>query len=75
MLARVIRARLHENPVSEVQSPQRALASLRRIQTHKVRFDGQAPVTGLSAIDTEQAAVMVSLKVNKPSADVVYVNL
>jgi len=75
VLARVMRARLHENPVPEVQSPQRALSLLRRIQTHKVRFDGQAPVTGISAIDTEQAAVMASLKVNKPTADVVYVNL
>lgn len=75
VLARVMRARLHQNPVPEVQSPQRALSVLRRIQTHKVCFDGQAPVTGLSAIDTEQAAVMASLKVGKPAADVAYVNL
>lgn len=48
---------------------------LRRIQTHKVTFNGQPPVTGISAIDAEQAAVLSSLKVKKPFADVPYVNL
>ena len=75
VLARVMRARLHQKPVPEVGSPERALSMLRRIQTHKVTFDGQAPVTGLSAIDAEQAAVLTSLKVKKPTTDVEYVNL
>jgi len=54
---------------------ERALSVLRRIQTHKVTFEGQAPVTGISAMDAEQTAVMASLKVKKPAADLVYVNL
>lgn len=33
--ARVMRARPHQNPVPEVQSPQQALAVLRRIQKHE----------------------------------------
>ena len=36
---------------------------------------GQAPVKGLSSIDSEQAAVLTSLKVKKPTTDVDYVNL
>ncbi len=35
VLARVMRARLHENLVRGVQSPERALSVLRRIQIHK----------------------------------------
>ena len=75
VLARVIRARLRATPVSEVLSPERALSILRRIQTHVVTFEGQAPVKGLSSIDSEQAAVLTSLKVKKPTTDVQYVNL
>ena len=75
VLARVMRERLCQNPVPDVCSPERALSVLRRIQTHKVTFDGQAPVTGISAIDAEPAAVLASLKVKKPFADVAYVNL
>jgi len=75
VLARVMRERLYQNPVPDICSPERALSILRRIQTHKVTFDGQAPVTGISAIDAEQAAVLASLKVKKPTTDVEYVNL
>lgn len=75
VLARVMRARLHRTPVPEVQSPERALTLLRRIQTHKVTFDGHAPYTGISAIDTEQSALLASLEVKKPSANVTYMNL
>lgn len=75
VLARVIRERLYQNPVPDVCLPERALSVLRRIQTHKVTFDGQAPVTGISAIDVEQTAVLSSLKVKKPTPDVEYVNL
>jgi len=75
VLARVMRERLYQNPVPDVCSPERALSVLRRIQTHKVTFDGQAPVTGISAIDVEQTAVLSSLKVKKPTPDVEYVNL
>ncbi|MFA5596263.1 MAG: IS1634 family transposase, partial [Pusillimonas sp.] len=75
VLARVMRARLHQTPVPNVRSPERALSVLRRIQTHKVTFEGQTPVTGISAMDAEQTAVVASLKVKKPAADLVYVNL
>ena len=75
VLARVMRARLREKPVPEVRSPERALSLLSRIQTHRVAFDAQAPVTGISGIDAEQAAVLTSLKAKKPTADVAYVNL
>lgn len=75
VLARVMRARLHQTPVPDVRSPERALSVLRRIQTHKVTFEGQMPITGISAMDAEQTAVLASLKVKKPAADVAYVNL
>ncbi|NYT80955.1 hypothetical protein H0A70_05535 [Alcaligenaceae bacterium] len=51
------------------------MSVLRRIQTHKVTFEGQMPITGISAMDAEQTAVLASLKVKKPAADVAYVNL
>ncbi|GAA4406871.1 hypothetical protein GCM10011450_17760 [Advenella faeciporci] len=44
VLARVMRERLYQNPVPDVCSPERALSVLRRIQTHKVTFDGQPAV-------------------------------
>lgn len=75
VLARVMRARLHENPVPEVRSPERALSVLRRIQTHRVTFGSQTPMAGISAIDAEQAAVLASLKIKKPTVDVAYMNL
>lgn len=41
VLARVMRARLRETPVPEVQSPERALSVLQRIQTHHVTLAGR----------------------------------
>jgi transposase len=41
ILHRVIRARLQSRPVPGVVSPERALASLRRIQTHSATLPGQ----------------------------------
>jgi transposase len=75
VLARVMRARLRETPVPDVGSPDRALWLLRRIQTHQVAFDGHEPVKGLSKIDSEQAAILSSLLVKKPTADIQYLNL
>ncbi|OXR47965.1 hypothetical protein PuT2_15150 [Pusillimonas sp. T2] len=75
MLARVMRARLRETPVPDVGSPDRALWLLRRIQTHQVAFEGHEPVKGLSTIDSEQAAILSSLHVKKPTADIQYLNL
>lgn len=51
------------------------MSVLRQIQTHKVAFEGQSSVIGISAIDAEQAAVLASLKVKKPTTEVKYVNL
>ena len=70
-----MRARLREDPVSEVQSADRALWLLGRIQTHRVVLGGQAPITGISAMDAQQLAVLTSLKIKKPAADAAYVNL
>jgi len=75
VLARVIRARLRESPVPEIRSPERAISVLNRIQTHRMVLGRQAPVTGVSAMDAQQLAVLASLKVKKPAADAAYVNL
>jgi len=75
VLARVMRARLRETPVPDVISPDRALSILRRIQTHKITFEGRVPIAGISAINAEQVAVLTSLKVKKPTFDIAYVNL
>lgn len=75
VLARIMRARLRENPEPEVRSPERALSVLRRVQTHRVTFDGQASAARISAIGAEQAAVLGTLNVRMPTAEVAYVNL
>ncbi len=76
VLARVMRARLRETPVPEVQSPERALSVLQRIQTHRVTLaERRAPVTGISAIDDEQSAILASIKVTRPTSNAAYVNL
>lgn len=75
VLARVMRARLHEDPMPQIRSPKQALSVLRRIQTHRVTFEGQTSMAGISALDAEQAAVLASLKIKKPTAHVDYVNL
>jgi len=75
VLQRVMRARLRQQPLKEVASPERALALLRRIQTHRVVLQGQAPVTGISVISDEQAAILDSLQVRKPTINDPYANL
>lgn len=75
VLHRVMRARLRERPASDVGSPERALAILRRIQTHRVTLQGQAPITGISTISDEQQAVFNSLQVKKPEINDAYINL
>ncbi|MBV6273238.1 hypothetical protein KVP09_14225, partial [Alcaligenaceae bacterium CGII-47] len=60
----------------EVHSPERALSVLQRIQTHRVTLAGRrTPVAGISVIGDEQAAVLASLKVTRPSSNATYVNL
>ena len=65
ILYRVMRSRLHAAPVP--LSPERALASLRRIQHHHVTLNGTQPVTGLSAITKEHTDILNSLTVKKPT--------
>ena len=47
VLQRVMRLRLRAHPVTGIGSPERALWSLRRLQTHRVTLPGQKPVVGL----------------------------
>ena len=55
-----------KKPVQNVISPERALAILRRIQTHRVLMPNNRTVTGISTIDAEQSAIFDSLGVKKP---------
>ena len=48
-------------------SPEKALAQLRRIQRHKVRINQAEPITGISTISADQAKVLESLNIKKPS--------
>ncbi len=75
VLQRVMRLRLRERPLQDVVSPERALAILRRIQTHRVVLADGKPITGLSNIDAEQLAILKSLQVRKPAATEAFVNL
>jgi hypothetical protein len=75
VIHRVIRARLKVHPVEEVNSPERALWSLRQIQTHRVVLNGSKPIAGISFINPEQAAIIESLGVKKPTSAAKYINL
>ena len=76
VLHRVMRSRLQKKPLPEIVSPERALMSLRRIQTHSVTLPGQkTPITGISTISPEQSAIFQSIGVRKPTARDAYVNL
>jgi transposase len=50
-------------------SPEAALDQLRRIQQHTISIDSAPPISGISAIHQDQAAVFTALKLNKPSFD------
>ena len=75
ILQRLIRTRLRAKPVQNVISPERALAILRRIQTHRVLRPNNRTVTGISTIDAEQSAIFDSLGVKKPAATDSYTSL
>jgi len=75
ILQRLIRTRLRAKPVQNVISPERALAILRRIQTHRVLMPNNRTVTGISTIDAEQSAIFDSLGVKKPTATDRYTSL
>jgi hypothetical protein len=61
--------------VQNVISPERALAILRRIQTHRVLMPHNRTVTGISTIDAEQSTIFDSLGVKKPAATDRYTSL
>ena len=48
-------------------SPERALAQLRRIQRHSITINRTAPVSGISTINAELAAVLPALNIKEPS--------
>lgn len=66
ILYRVMRMKL--KAAKSPYSPERALASLRRIQAHRVRVNGEAPIAGLSTMTDEQAQVFQALDIKKPTA-------
>jgi transposase len=76
ILQRVMRARLKQNPIKEVQSPERALSILRRVQTHRVTpAASKNPITGVSHLDDEQLAILNVFQVTKPTIAHQYANL
>jgi transposase len=66
ILHRVMRMRLRA--ANAGLTPERALEQLRRIQHHRIRINGAAPVTGVSSINDGQSEVLSALRVKKPSA-------
>ena len=76
ILQRVMRARLKQNPIKEVQSPERALSILRRVQTHRVTpAASKIPITGVSHLDDEQLAILNVFQATKPTITHQYANL
>ena len=65
ILYRVMRSRLHANGTQ--LSPERALDKLRRIQHQSITLNHTEPVTGMSTITQEHAAILAALNVKKPS--------
>jgi transposase len=66
ILHRVMRSRLHA--ASTTHTPERALEQLQRIQHHRVRLNGGAPVAGVSTVSAEQSEVLHALGIGKPPA-------
>ena len=65
IIYRVMRQRLRF--ANSDLSPEKALAQLRRIQRHKVRINQAEPISGISTISAEQAKVLETLNIRKPS--------
>jgi transposase len=64
---RVMRQRLKQ--AGSDLSPEAALDQLRRIQQHTISINSAAPISGISTIHQNQAAIFCSLKTNKPSSN------
>jgi len=65
ILYRVMRQRL--KLAGHASSPERALAQLHRIQRQTVSINNGEPITGISNINQEQAALMAALNLKKPT--------
>ena len=65
ILYRVMRQRLKLAGVA--LSPEAALERLRRVQRHTVTIDNGVPVNGISTINQEQASLLATLRVKKPT--------
>lgn len=65
ILYRVMRRRL-KLAGSEL-SPEAALEQLRRIQHHRIRIDAGKPISGISTVHQDQAALLAALDISKPS--------
>ena len=65
ILYRIMRMRL-KAAQSEL-SPERALERLRRIQYHRIRFDTDNPLAGISTITHTQHEVLDALKLKPPT--------
>ena len=63
ILHRVIRQRLRQ--AEQSISPERALETLRRIQHHQIQLAGKNR-SGITSLSPEQAALLQSLRVEKP---------
>lgn len=67
IIYRVMRQRL--KLANSELAPERALAQLRRIQSHRVSINAAKPISGISIINDQQASVYASLKLTKPAQD------
>jgi len=67
ILYRVMRQRL--KLAGQAISPERVLAQLRRIQRQTVSINQGVPISGISTINREQAAMLAALNIRKPDPD------
>lgn len=66
ILYRIMRMKLQA--AKSPYSPERALESLRRIQHHRIRLNGETPIEGISTITDEHAKVFLALGIKKPTS-------
>jgi transposase len=66
ILYRIMRMRL--KAAQSALSPERALESLRRIQYHRIHFDNDKPLAGISTMTDTQHEVLNALKIKTPTA-------
>jgi transposase len=67
ILYRVMRQRL--KAAGNGASPETALAQLRRIQRQSVSINQGVPITGISTINRDQAALLAAMNIRNPAPD------